>query len=146
MMKVMISCLLGAALLSVTSATSENVTQCYFCYNPTEFQYCNEIKTCRDSFDYCRTVTLSQQTGFPFIIEQLVVTRDCVKSCENSDLEDLGSETEVYCCKGNLCNSRYEFIYNLTNTGAPTFQPRSGVYGGAVLSFSLFSLLFPSWI
>ncbi|XP_077346638.1 secreted Ly-6/uPAR-related protein 1-like [Lithobates pipiens] len=143
-MKVLISCLLAAALFLVPAST-QNRTECYFCYDPTEVQYCNEIKTCPMNFTYCKTVTSSPNMGFPYETSTLMVTRDCAKQCSDSDSEDLGSETELYCCEGSLCNNKYGVASKASNhRGASTYHLQSGAYGGLIMVFSLFVVLFPS--
>lgn len=85
-------------------------------------------------------------SGYPYDGSTLMVTRDCVKQCTNSDEEDLGSEYEIYCCEGDLCNNRYGVVSKAgSHRGAWTFHLQSGAYGGLMMVFSLFVVLFPSW-
>lgn len=86
-------------------------------------------------------------SGYPYETSTLMVTRDCAQQCSNSDSEDLGSERELYCCEGNLCNNRYGVVSKASShRGASTYHLQSGAYGGLIMVFSLFIVLFPSWV
>ncbi|XP_077349850.1 secreted Ly-6/uPAR-related protein 1-like [Lithobates pipiens] len=133
--------------MSSQPASAENQIQCYFCYNPTDVHSCNLIKTCPVNYTFCRTVKLSPNMGFPYTSSTFMVTRDCVENCQNSDMGELGSEAEVYCCKGNLCNNQYGVVPPCANhQGASTYHLQSRAYGGLIVGFSLFIVLFPSWV
>ncbi|XP_069585100.1 secreted Ly-6/uPAR-related protein 1-like [Ranitomeya imitator] len=116
--------------------------QCYFCYEATEVQNCNLVKDCSEDDRGCKTVTMSPDTGYPFVSGEEMVTRDCAKSCFQSDPNFLGQESSVYCCIGNLCNHLYEMFTNQTGH-LPNNSPRimaGGIYIGLVAALALTSL------
>ncbi|XP_075172085.1 secreted Ly-6/uPAR-related protein 1-like [Anomaloglossus baeobatrachus] len=86
--------------------------QCYFCYEATEVQSCNQVKDCSEDAKGCKTVTLSPNSGYPFVSGEELVTRDCAVNCFQSDPNALGQEYRVHCCQGNLCNNLYELSTN----------------------------------
>ncbi|XP_072010698.1 uncharacterized protein [Engystomops pustulosus] len=113
--------------------------QCYFCYEATQVQNCNLIRDCPADAKGCKTMTLSPNTGYPFISGDELVTRDCASSCFQSDPNSLGAQHSVYCCQENLCNNLYEVFSNLTSGDSPSIM-RSGVYRGLLPSLATLCL------
>ncbi|XP_044151187.1 secreted Ly-6/uPAR-related protein 1-like isoform X1 [Bufo gargarizans] len=116
--------------------------QCYFCYEMTEVQSCNQIKECPQEAKGCKTVTMSPNTGYPFVSGNELVTRDCATNCFQSDSNSLGEESQVYCCKGDLCNQLYELYVNYTSqslNSSPSIM-KGGTYGGFIPGLALLSL------
>ncbi|XP_056379014.1 secreted Ly-6/uPAR-related protein 1-like [Hyla sarda] len=111
--------------------------QCYFCYEETEVQNCNQVKNCPEEAKGCRTITHSSNTGYPFVSGEELVTRDCAQSCFQSDPDALGQENRVYCCRGNLCNNLYEVFAN--KTGHTNHSPGT-MKGGLLPGLALLTL------
>ncbi|XP_075067711.1 ly6/PLAUR domain-containing protein 2-like [Mixophyes fleayi] len=133
-MRGIILCVLAAAYLDLARSL-----QCYFCYEPTEVQNCNEIKTCSVDTPGCKTVTVSPNTGYPFVSGEEMVIRDCAKTCFQTDQDALGQEYEVYCCNGNLCNQLYELAANSSVPNASSDITKSRRYGALVLCIVIVS-------
>ncbi|XP_075117446.1 secreted Ly-6/uPAR-related protein 1-like [Leptodactylus fuscus] len=116
--------------------------QCYFCYEATQVQNCNQIKDCPEEAKGCKTVTASPNTGYPFVSGVELVTRDCADNCFQSDFGALGQENMVYCCQGNLCNHLYELYTNFTGHTPNNSDGllMGGVSLGLITSLALLSL------
>ncbi|XP_066434999.1 ly6/PLAUR domain-containing protein 2-like [Eleutherodactylus coqui] len=124
-----------AVLVAVDVAQS---LHCYFCYEGSEVQKCNQIKECPEESRVCKTVTFSPNTGYPFVSGEEIVTRDCAQSCFPSDPNALGQEDQVYCCVGNLCNNLYERYTNYT--GHNNSPGISRISGGLIPCLVILSL------
>ncbi|XP_053323900.1 ly6/PLAUR domain-containing protein 2-like [Spea bombifrons] len=104
-MKTLIICLI-VAVLFLDFAYS---LQCYFCYEAIESKNCRALKNCSEGLGFCKTTVHSPDLGFPFTGEELI-TRDCAKSCEQSDPNTMGETRPVFCCNIDACNSRGLFV------------------------------------
>ncbi|XP_075684057.1 ly6/PLAUR domain-containing protein 2-like [Rhinoderma darwinii] len=123
-------------------STGHSSLQCYFCYEATEVQNCKQVKECSEESRGCKTVTLSVNTGYPFVSGEELVTRDCARSCFQSDPNALGQENQVFCCKGNLCNHLYELYANYTDH-SPNYSSsimKRGLSGGLIPCLALLCL------
>ncbi|XP_073536046.1 secreted Ly-6/uPAR-related protein 1-like [Phyllobates terribilis] len=133
-----VTCLLTAAQTVLVAQS----LQCYFCYEASEVQNCNQVKNCSEDDRGCKTVTMSPNTGYPFVLGEEMVTRDCAETCFQSDPDVLGQESRVYCCQGNLCNHLYELYTNHTGylqNNSPSIV-KGGTYSGLAPALALTSL------
>ncbi|XP_069815892.1 secreted Ly-6/uPAR-related protein 1-like [Dendropsophus ebraccatus] len=134
-------------LLAVTVAVDVAQSfQCYFCYEASEVQNCNQVKDCPATAKGCKTMTVSPNTGYPFVSGQELVTRDCADKCYQTDNDALGLQNQLFCCEGNLCNKLYEIVANLSTTTTTTTSDSptvmvGGLYRGLIPCLALLTLL-----
>ncbi|XP_066434814.1 secreted Ly-6/uPAR-related protein 1-like [Eleutherodactylus coqui] len=74
--------------------------KCYTCIEKPKKE-CTEEKDCKPDEKFCKTVTKSPKTRFPFDGDT-VVTRDCAENCQSVE-PNIGVEETVSCCQTDLC-------------------------------------------
>ncbi|KAK9402911.1 ly6/PLAUR domain-containing protein 2-like [Crotalus adamanteus] len=114
-------------LTAVLFAEFAQTLQCFFCREPTRPEKCLSVAKCMPNQTMCMTIMHSLEEVYPFVGE-LTVTRSCSRSCNLSEIDEIGSTRLVTCCHTNLCN----------RDGASWLEISYTLLGGILASFFLF--------